>query len=83
MSADIDTVLRSLEVALRNLEGEADEPRVIVDPGLEAFCLMGTRMARGTVPPRSSSSGRVPLAAILAYLGENADEDDDKADEAD
>ncbi len=76
MSADIDTVLRSLEV-------EGDEPRVIVDPGLEAFCLMGTRMARGTIPPRSSSSGRVPLAAILAYLSENADDDDDKAEEAD
>jgi hypothetical protein len=64
MPSDIDRVLSSLEI-------ESDEPCVLVDPTLEAFCLMRTRSARGTSPPRPSRGGRLPLAAIIAYMREN------------
>jgi hypothetical protein len=69
MTMDLDTLLWSLEA-------EAAEPSVIVDPALEAFCLMRSRMPRGTAPSRTSRSGRVPLKAILAYLEQNAGSDD-------
>jgi hypothetical protein len=66
MSPSIDWVLSSLEA-------EASEPCVLVDPTLEAFCLVRTRTARGTSPPRPSSSGRLPLEAIIAFMRENDD----------
>ena len=64
MSSDIDRVLWSLE-------SDSTEPCVLVDPTLEAFCLMRTRAARGTTPPGPSSSGRLPLEEIIAYMREN------------
>jgi hypothetical protein len=51
-----------------------EEPSVIVDPSLEAFCVVRTRMARGTRPPRAQGSGRLPLEMIQRYLRENADD---------
>ena len=69
MTSDLDRVLWGLEA-------EAAEPSVIVDPDLEAFCVMRSRIARGTVPPRTSSSGRIPLKAILAYIENNSGSED-------
>jgi len=60
-----------LDYLLWGLEAETAEPSVIVDPALEAFCLMRTRAARGTKPPRSAGAGRVPLAAILRYIDQH------------
>ena len=70
-----------LDQVLWGLEAEAAEPSVIVDPALEAFCLMRARMARGTSPPPVSADGRIPLDAILTYLSENSAPRDD-GDEA-
>lgn len=67
MTTELDNLLWALEA-------EAAEPSVIVDPALEAFCLM-KRAARGTVPPRASGSGRVPLETILRYLEQNNEAD--------
>lgn len=53
---NLDTVLRELE---------EDEPKVMVEPALGAFCVVG---ARGTAPPPPPKSDRLPLEAILAYL---------------
>jgi len=69
MPADLDQVLWGLD-------DEADEPSVLVDPALEAFCLMRTRMARGTSPPRTSSADRPTLEAIIQYMSQNADRSD-------
>jgi len=73
MTTDLDLVLWTLEAEA------AAEPNVLVDPALEAFCLMGTRMARGTIPP-SANTGRVPLKAILAYLAQNEDSGEQNED---
>lgn len=64
MTTDLDKVLWGLEA-------EAAEPSVVVDPTLQAFCMMRSRMARGTSPPRDAGTGRLPLEAILAYIDEN------------
>ncbi len=72
MLADIDQV----EWSLDDEEGsKPDEPNVIVDPTIEAFCVMRSRHARGTSPP--PSSGRVPLEVIVAYMLRHANDNDD------
>jgi len=55
----------NLDAALRELE--EDEPSVIVEPEIGAFCMVRARAARGTTPPERTS-GRLPLEAILAYI---------------
>ncbi len=69
MSSDIEQVLW-------DLDDESSEPKVLVDPTLEAFCLVTTRSARGTTPPPQRRSDRLPLAMIQAFLRENAADDD-------
>lgn len=51
-----------------------EEPSVIIEPTLAPFCVVRTRMARGTRPPRAETSGRLPLDMIQRYLRENADD---------
>jgi hypothetical protein len=51
-----------------------DEPSVVVDPTLEPFGVVRSRIARGTLPPRPPQNGRLSLAMIQQYLRENADE---------
>ena len=53
----------NLDAVLRELE--EDEPKVMVEPALGAFCEV---RARDTVPPPPQKSDRLPLEAILAYL---------------
>jgi hypothetical protein len=50
------------------------EPSVIVEPTLAPFCVVRTRIARGTRPPRAETSGRLPLSMIQQYLRENTDD---------
>ena len=52
----------TIDDVLRELEDE--EPKVIVEPEIGAFCMM--RVRRAPAPQRAS--GRLPLEAILAYL---------------
>jgi hypothetical protein len=68
MPTDLDMVVWDLDDAAATSE----EPSVIVDPAMEAFCMMRSRMARGSSPslPRS---GRLPLEAIMAYMNQNAE----------
>ena len=54
----------NLDVALRELE--EDEPKVMVEPDLGAFCMVVR--ARDTTPPPVRASGRLPLDMILAFL---------------
>ncbi|MBL0212792.1 MAG: hypothetical protein IPQ07_02800 [Myxococcales bacterium] len=80
MSSDIERAPGStssdIERVLWELDEESSEPRVLVDPTLEAFCLVTTRTARGTTPPPQRRSERLPLHLIQAYLRENAADDD-------
>ena len=55
-------------------KGMDEEPSVIVEPTLAPFCVVRTRMARGTRPPRAETTGRLPLDMIQQYLRENTDE---------
>jgi hypothetical protein len=55
---DLDTALCELD---------EDQPKVIVEPEIGAFCMVRARSARGTTPPERTS-GRLPLEAILAYI---------------
>ena len=71
MPTDLDKVLWDLEDTAEIRE----EPNVLVDPTMEAFCEMRSRMARGSTPP-PVGSGRLSLEAIRAYLTENADPDE-------
>lgn len=59
----ISLVVRNLDVVLRELEHE-DEPNVLVEPEIGAFCLVQPR----DTTPRERPSGRIPLDAILMYL---------------
>jgi len=73
MPTDLDKVLWDLEEQVETRE----EPNVLVDPTMEAFCEMRSRMARGSTPPPAPvGSGRLSLDAIKAYLIENADPDE-------
>ena len=49
-----------------------EEPRVLVDPTIEAFCEVKSRTARGTTPP-PVGSGRLSRELIERYLLENAE----------
>lgn len=55
----------NLDAALRELE--EDEPKVMVEPDLGAFCVVRARDSTPSVPP-VRASGRIPLDVILAYL---------------
>lgn len=54
-----------------------EEPRVLVDPAIEAFCVVKARTARGTTPPPTPGSGRLSRELIERYLLENAETTDD------
>ena len=71
---DLDKVLGELDESTKSRE----EPSVLVDPAIQAFCEM-RRTPRGSVPP-PPGSGRLPLALIERYLRENATPDDDDED---
>ena len=58
MPADIDKVEWLLD-------DSDDEPKVIVDPSLEAFCLMRTRVPPASPPPRPTAAA---LELVLAFL---------------
>jgi len=51
-----------------------EEPSVIVEPTLAPFCVVRTRMARGTSPPSEEITGRLSMEMIQQYLRENPDE---------
>lgn len=68
MPTQLDEVLWELDEPVEHRE----EPSVLVDPALEAFCVMRTRMPRGSVPP-PTGSGRLPMDLILRYMAENSD----------
>lgn len=53
----------NLDAVLRELE--EDEPKVMVEPEIGAFCLV---RARDTAPPPVQVPGRLPLEVILAYI---------------
>ncbi len=71
---DLDKVLGELGESTETHE----EPNVLVDPAIQAFCMM-RRTPRGSVPP-PPGSGRLPLALIERYLLENAPPPDDDGD---
>jgi len=73
MPSDLDTVLSDLQA---DTEPPPEEPRVLVDPAIEAFCIVKGRTARGTSPP-PAEAGRLSRELIERYLLENADPGDD------
>ncbi len=71
--AELDEVLWDLDAGAQE---PPEEPSVLVDPAIEAFCVVRPRVARGTAPP--PASGRLPLELIRLYMLQNAEPEDDE-----
>jgi hypothetical protein len=59
-----------LDAALRELEEE--EPKVIVEPEIGAFCVVRPSGAASPATPATTVPERTPLEVILAYLAKTS-----------